>query len=211
MHDAQNLFDEHGPFGNWAIDKYLAVLAASSDLRLIVVAIDHGETQRISEFSPFSIRTWGKGLGRKYVQFIVQTLKPAVDARYRSMAQREFTGIGGSSMGGLVSIYAGLMYPEVFGRLMIFSPSLWVSRRIYFDAIRFVPPYPTDVYLYAGGKESQAMLPGVHSLQQALEKQGLNSARVRFEMAIDPEGTHTEARWGQEFPRALYWLFGSNH
>ena len=205
LQDAQNLFGEGSSFGNWAIDKQLAVLSARGHGEVIIVAIDHGDEQRFQEYSPYSNERLGKGQGRKYAQFLAKTLKPYIDKHFRTLPDRESTGIGGSSLGGLISIYAGLMFPETFGRLMVFSPSLWISPNIYFDAIDFLSHLPTRIYVYAGGKESKAMIPNVEKLQQTLERQGVKKTIIN--LSINPEGKHSEDQWGKEFPKAIEWLF----
>lgn len=208
MQDAQNLFGNGSAYGNWEIDKRLSLLANQQKGDLIVVAIEHGEEARFTEYSPYKHPQKGKGQGMKYANFIVRTLKPYIDQHFRTKPERQFTGIGGSSMGGLVSIYAGFMYPEVLGKLMIFSPSLWVSPKIYFDAIEFFNPLDTKIYLYAGGKESETMIPNVKKLKQTIEKQGLETDKIQMKLSIDPQGEHNEKRWGKEFPKAVEWLFG---
>ena len=207
LQDGQNLFGEGSVYGNWEIDKRMAVLAEQNRGGIIVVAIDHGDEDRLHEFAPYTHPKFGKGAGKKYANFIVRTLKPYIDKNYRTRTERQFTGIGGSSMGGLISIYAGLMYPETLGRLMIFSPSLWVSDKIYFDSIEFFNPLETKIYVYAGGKEGRYMIPSVERLKEAIERQGWNNERLQFKLSLDPAGEHTEMRWGKEFPKAVEWLF----
>ncbi|TAG73218.1 MAG: alpha/beta hydrolase, partial [Runella slithyformis] len=207
MQDGQNLFGEGSAYGNWEIDKKMAVMAAQERGDFIVVAIDHGDSERINEFTPYTNAKLGKGVGKKYANFIVRTLKPHIDTHYRTKPERQFTGIGGSSMGGLISIYAGMMYPETLGRLLVFSPSLWVSSKIYFDAIEFFNPEDTKIYAYAGGKESRYMVPSVERLKEAIQKQGWDAAKLQFKLATDPQGQHNEARWSKEFPKAVEWLF----
>ena len=207
LQDGQNLFGEGSAYGNWEIDKKMAILSAQSKGDIIIVAIDHAEGDRLHEFAPYTHPKFGKGAGKKYANFIVRTLKPYIDRHYRTLPERQHTGIGGSSMGGLISIYAGLMYPEILGRLMIFSPSLWVSEKIYFDSIEFFNPLDTKIYVYAGGKEGQYMIPSVERLKEAVFKQGWSPERLQFQLSTDPKGEHTEARWSKEFPRALEWLF----
>ncbi|MEM6722928.1 MAG: alpha/beta hydrolase-fold protein [Bacteroidota bacterium] len=209
LHDGQNLFDEAAPFGNWGVNKKLAILKDRGHSGLIIVAIDHGGVDRIKEFTPFQQTKWGTGDGKKYVRFLADTLKEYVDKHYRTLPDRENTGVGGSSMGGLISVYAGLMYPEVFGKLLIFSPSLWASPKIYFRAINFYNPDHTDVYVYAGGKESEYMVPNVKRFISALEHKGLETKEVTFKLHIEPEGIHNEATWGAQFPKAAEWLFPS--
>jgi predicted alpha/beta superfamily hydrolase len=207
MTDAQNLFGDGSPYGNWKIDKSLADLAAEGKADVIIVAIDHGGQERIQEFSPYDNPRLGKGLGALFLRFVTDTLKPYVDTNYRTKRDRLNTGMGGSSVGGLLSIYVALMFPHVFGRLMIFSPSLWISQRIYFDAIHFFEPFETRIYLYAGGKEGANMLPNMNKLQETLHNQGFGYSRVKINTSIDPLGQHNEKHWSKEFPVALKWLF----
>lgn len=206
LQDGQNLFDDYAPFGSWGVDKKLAVMAERGTNEVIIIAIDHAEHERIEEFTPSYRTRLGVGQGKKYVSFLADTLKPYVDRHFRTLPQRENTGIGGSSMGGLISIYAGLMYPAVYSKLMIFSPSLWVAPNIHFHGIKFGEVNPTKVYLYGGGAEGANVIPNIQKLKAALEKQGQGS-NMQFELAIDPRGEHNEKRWGEEFPRAVEWLF----
>ncbi|MCE7065585.1 alpha/beta hydrolase [Dyadobacter sp. CY326] len=207
MTDAQNLFGEGSPYGNWEIDKSLEELAKENHADVIIVAIEHGGEDRITEFSPYDNPRLGKGLGSLFLRFVAETLKPHVDANYRTKPDRLNTGMGGSSVGGLLSIYAALMFPHVFGRLMIFSPSLWISQKVYFDAIHFFEPFETRIYLYAGGKEGANMLPNFEKFHKTLANQGFGYSRVKIKSSIDPIGEHTETQWSKEFPIALKWLF----
>lgn len=207
LQDGQNLFDDFAPFGNWGVDKQLAFLMEKGQGDVIVVAIDHAESERIREFTPSGTNThFGKGDGKAYVRFLKETLKPFVDQHFRTIPDRWHTGIGGSSMGGLISIYAGLMFPEVYSKLMIFSPSLWVAPNIHFHSLKLNETLDTKIYIYAGGSESQNMVPNIRRFKTALQRQN-SSANLDFKLNIDPQGRHNEAKWGEEFPRALQWLF----
>lgn len=205
--DAQNLFGAGSSYGNWNIDRKLAVLAARGRADVIIVAIDHGNKERIREFSPYDMPRHGKGRGRDFLRFITTTLKKEIDHKYRTLPDRLHTGIGGSSLGGLLAAYAGLMHPDVFSKLMVFSPSLWLSPRIYFDAMHFFEPFETRMYLYGGNREGANMVKNLEYLYETLEKQGYGYDRVQLQLEIDPFGKHHESRWGEEFPRALEWLF----
>lgn len=205
MHDAQNLFGEGSKYGNWEIDRRLSLLKSQGISDVIVVAINHGEEDRQVEFSPYKNRV--KGQGMRYATFIVRNLKPLIDKKYRTLPERQHTGIGGSSMGGLISIYTGMMYPETIGRLMVLSPALWTSPKIYFDAVEFFNPLDTKIYIYGGGKESESMLPNIEKLKTTIETQGFASNKIQIKAEIDPMGEHNENRWGQEFPKALNWLY----
>lgn len=207
LQDGQNLFDDFAPFGNWAVDKRLAVMAEKNQADIIIISIDHAEEKRIEEFTPSYPTRLGVGEGKKYVRFLADTLKPYVDQHFRTLPDRVHTGIGGSSMGGLISIYAGLMYPEVYGRLMIFSPSLWVAPNIPDFSLPFGTPEGIRIYIYAGGQESTSMIPNIQRYREALEQKGMNLSNIDFQISIDPEGTHSEEHWGREFPKALNWLF----
>ncbi len=206
LQDGQNLFDEYAPFGNWGVDKKLAHMAEQGKGDIIVIAIDHAEADRIKEFTPSSNTRLGSGYGKLYVRFLTEILKPYVDSQYRTIKDRHHTGIGGSSMGGLISIYAGLMYPEVYSKLMIFSPSLWVAPKIHFHSINLNKGQDTKIYLYGGEAESVNMIPNLKRFKSALQKQG-SGAKLDFELNVDPHGQHNEIRWGEEFPRAVDWLF----
>jgi predicted alpha/beta superfamily hydrolase len=209
LQDGQNLFEEDAPFGTWGVDKQLAALAGRGTRPFIVVAIDHGGKERIREFLPYDHKRWGEGLGEEYARFLAETLKPYIDAKYRTKPEREHTGIGGSSMGGLVSIYAGIVCPHVFSKFMVFSPSLWVSPRIYFEPPRFAAYPSSKIYLYAGGHEGARMIENAEQFKRHVEQAaGYSNANMELRLEIDPHGQHNEGRWGAEFPKAAEWLFG---
>jgi hypothetical protein len=117
MHDGQNVFDAATSFvGEWGVDETLDSLHAAGELSLIVVAVDHGGDERFDEYNPWTHPEHGGGRGDEYVDFLVETLKPYIDAHYRTRPDRLNTGVAGSSMGGLISFYAMMKYPDVFGR-----------------------------------------------------------------------------------------------
>lgn len=209
LQDGQNLFDDHAPFGNWAVDKKLAVMAERGLSDIIIVSIDHAEEERAAEFTPSYPTHLGVGDGKKYTRFLADTLKPYVDQHFRTRTDRVHTGIGGSSMGGLISIYAGMMYPEVYGRLMIFSPSLWVAPNIPHFGLPYEEPVAARIYIYAGEKEGGSMIPNINRYREALQRKGMNMTNFDFRISIDPEGVHNEEHWGREFPKAVEWLFFS--
>lgn len=206
LQDGQNLFDDYAPYGSWGVDKRLAILSELGMGDIIIISIDHAEGKRVAEFTPSFRTKLGRGDGKKYVRFLADTLKPYVDDHFRTRPEPFHTGIGGSSMGGLISIYAGLMYPEVYDKLMIFSPSLWVTPDIPFQLVDLTNEFDGRIYLYGGQAESRNMVPNLEKFKEQLSRQS-GASDVAFELSIDPEGQHNEARWGQEFPRAVQWLF----
>lgn len=207
LQDGQNLWDKAAPFGTWGIDEQLKKLALANKNDLIIVAIDHGETERIHEFTPLQGTRIGKGEGRAYLNFIVKELKPYIDQHFRTNPGRTHTGIGGSSMGGLISIYAGLIFPDIFSKLMIFSPSLWISQHVYLDAIHFHSSFAMRIYVYAGGNESTTMIPNVNKFISIIESKGYLDNDIHIRVAINPKGKHSEKVWGKEFVPAVKWLY----
>lgn len=113
-------------------------------------------------------------------------------------------------MGGLVSIFSGLMYPEVYGKLMIFSPSLWVLPKIKFAFLDLFEPSNTKIYLYAGGDESETMIKHVKKFKKKLLKHDAVNEKMKIRLSINEEGKHNESYWSDEFPKAIEWLFFSD-
>jgi len=206
LQDGQNLFNPLAPYGDWGIDKSMTKLAEIDQGEVIIIAVDHGEEERIKEYMPYDHNKYGKGQGDCYVEFLKDKLIPYVNSNYRAKTGREDTGIGGSSMGGLISLFAGFTEPEVFGKMMIFSPSLWLSEEIYNDAELFNPEDNSKMYLYAGGKESRAHLPNIRRLESILNYK----KDYEFNLSVNLDGQHGEYYWGQEFPNALKWLYYDN-
>ena len=208
LQDAQNLFNEGSAYGNWEIDKKLALLAEYGRGELIVIAVEHGNDDRIKEYIFDNDAVTKDAEGKKYLRFITDTLKPCIDKNYRTKKDRENTGIGGSSLGGLISIYGGFLYPEVYSKLLIFSPSLWVEPENDFPMISFSNPYKIKVYLYGGKQEGSRMVGRIRLFEKSLKR--LNAQKLfDFEVKtnINEQGTHQEFYWSQEFPRAVEWLF----
>ncbi len=206
LQDAQNLFNEKAQYGNWEIDKKLAVMAEYNIGKIIVIAVEHAEKDRVLEYNVGNT-VLGMGQGKKYIRFLADTLKPFVDDNFRTKPEREFTGIGGSSMGGLVSMFSGLLYPEVYSKLMIFSPSLWVIQKLNFNFLELNDPEPTNIYLYAGGDESITMIDHVKSFEMKINTHKVYSKKTKIQLNINQEGKHNEKYWSDEFPKAIEWLF----
>ena len=205
LQDAQNLFKENAQYGNWEIDKKLAVMAEYKIGKIIIIAIEHAEEDRIKEYN-VGKTVLGKGQGKKYIKFMTETLKPFVDSNFRTKKEREFTGIGGSSMGGLVSIFSGLRYPEVYGKLMIFSPSLWVVPKLKIKSDS-TENSDTKIYLYAGGDESATMIEHIQEFKKNIIASEFIKDKLKINLSINMEGKHSETYWSDEFPKAIEWLF----
>jgi len=201
MHDGQNLFDNATSFsGEWGVDEFLDSTELQS---CIVVGIDHGGNKRLNEYNPYDNEKFGKGEGKKYLKFIVRTLKPYVDGTYRTLRDKENTFIAGSSMGGLISMYALLEYPKVFGVAGVFSPAFWISGEKIFDDIRKKSKnLNSKIYMYGGKLEGETMVPDMVRAVELLNKH----SKANVVSVIREEGRHSETRWRKEFPGFYAWL-----
>ncbi|HEX2189481.1 MAG TPA: alpha/beta hydrolase-fold protein [Longimicrobiaceae bacterium] len=213
MHDGQNVFDAATSYaGEWGVDEALDSLHARGDPGAIVVAVDNGQEQRLDEYSPWVHPQHGGGEGAAYVGFLVRTLKPWVDRRYRTLPGRGSTAVMGSSMGGLISLYAALEHPEVFGLAGVFSPSLWFSDSVWVHARAAGGRGPRPrIYFVSGGREGPPERPGVVVEDQRRMVDSLAAAGFRggtdVHAAAPPDGAHSEWFWRREFPAAYLWLF----
>jgi glycosidase/predicted alpha/beta superfamily hydrolase len=210
MHDGQNVFDARTSFASeWGVDETLDSLHALGQGDAIVVAVDHGGQKRFDEYDPWINSRYGGGKGGLYVDFLVQTLKPYVDRHYRTLPDRLHTGVAGSSLGGLISLYAELKYPDVFGRAAVFSPSYWVAPEIYALARRARPRPGTRIYIVTGGQEGDKPEEYAHDHQRMVDTlvaAGFTLGRD-LQPALRPDGKHAEWFWRREFPAAYEWLF----
>lgn len=207
LQDGQNLFNPLAPYGDWAIDKSMAKLAEEGHGDVIIVAIDHGEKERVLEYLPYYHPRFGEGKGTFYIQFMIEKLIPYINSHYRTLTDFHHTGIGGSSMGGLISYHAGLMNPGVFGKMMIFSPSLWISKMIFEHTKTFEPLNQSKIYLYAGGQESKQHLPNAKRLEAIIREKMVKGHQIDFNFSVNLAAQHNEVYWREEFPKALKWLF----
>jgi predicted alpha/beta superfamily hydrolase len=212
MHDGQNVFDAATSYaGEWGVDETLDSLHAAGDPGVIVVAVDHGGSLRVPEYSPWPTR-FGAGEGEKYVAFLVGTLKPWIDRSYRTLPDRLHTGIAGSSMGGLISFYAALRHPDVFGRAAVFSPAFWIAPSAYELAAQAQPRAGNRMYIISGGLEVAAgEAQGIYQRGQERMIETLAQRGFRRGTAvvakISPDGKHAEWFWRREFAAAYQWLF----
>lgn len=215
MQDGQNLFDNpHAIYGSWDVDRALRRLFLQPDsdgspeacetlASTIIIGIENGREQRLDEYSPWPNGQHGGGEGDAYLSFVVDTLKPFVDSRLPTLTGPAHTGVMGSSMGGLFSLYAALRRPDVFGLAAAFSPSLWFSDGI-FDLARRRPSLPVRLLLVAGHRESKAMVGNLLALYETLLEAGHDRDQLHYDLHSD--GAHAEWFWAREFEHALRWL-----
>lgn len=209
LHDAQNVFDNATAFaGEWGVDEALDMREKVGKSTAIVVAIEHGNAERLNEYSPYVNSRYGGGKGNLYVDFLVNTLKPFIDSAYRTLKGPEATGIGGSSMGGLISMYAALKYPAVFGKALIFSPAFWFSDSLYAFASASTPNQGLKLAFLCDDTESDEMVPDMLRMKNLLLNKGIDSTNCSYNIKTD--GAHSEWFWKREFPAAFEFLFPEN-
>lgn len=207
MQDGQNMFDASTAYnGEWEVDETLTKLEKQKGLKLIVVAIDNGGLQRTNEYTPWEHKSHAGGYGASYVDFLVNTLKLHVDEHYRTKPQREFTGIMGSSLGGLISMYATIELQYIFGRAGVFSPSFWFSKKAFEQVKAKGSEFDdTKIYMIVGKNEGRKMVKDTKKMTKTLKKSGFNSNQ--YQSIVHEDGTHEEWYWKREFEAAVLWLF----
>jgi predicted alpha/beta superfamily hydrolase len=210
MHDGQNVFNELTAFikREWRADEAAEALAARGH-EVILVAIENAGGARASEYLPFKTRKNNhEAKAEAHAAFVVKTIKPLIDQRYRTLPDAAHTGIAGSSFGGIISLYTGLSYPEVFGFVGAFSPSLWVGDGDMFHWVS-EHPAPKTMRLWLDMGDHEGEMPGerlyamelTEQMGDMLREQG---AQVRVQFGKD--AWHTEDAWAQRFPSALEWF-----
>lgn len=212
MHDGQNVFDEATSFsGEWGVDEAFDRRPGTgpSLTPSIVVAVDNSSQYRADEYIPWrNAELKAGGQGSAYVDFLALTLKPYIDAHYRTQPDAAHTGVAGSSLGGLISVYAALKYPRVYGRVGVFSPAFWVCNDSLKAFAKKHPAASTARFCFVGGpQESETMLPLMAAWRDELRAQGLPLTNVSFHAPAD--GQHREWFWQREFPAAYQFLFGA--
>lgn len=202
MHDAQNLFDKKTSFaGEWEVDETLNKMNA----QLIIIGIEHGNDKRIDELTPFTNEKYGGGNGENYVRFIIKTLKPKVDSLYRTKSNAKNTAIFGSSLGGLISFYAVIKHPNVFGKAGIFSPSFWFSDEVY-SLMEKSETSKTKIFFLCGDKENETMVSDLKKMQTLLDRNRCYCLKLN-KTVIVKDGEHNEKLWKENFEQAVKWLF----
>jgi len=217
LNDGQNLFDSATAFAGveWRVDETAALMIGEGKIPpLIIVGIDNTGNERIKEFLPY--RSFSPPVlrpqGKRYPDFLINEVMPFVYERYRIARGRENTALGGSSLGALISLYTVLDRPGTFSRLLLESPSLFVSNRRILKYSRYFRQWPEKIFLAIGTREAgredkdRQVVEDVRELQRIMQHAGLGDDQLR--VRIDVGAGHNEAEWGKRFPEALGFLFG---
>ena len=204
MHDGQNLFDAYtSGYGEWGVDEILDKFPDKEES--IVVGIDHGGDYRITEYDPYDSK-YGKGRGSDYVDFIAKTLKPYIDMHYRTRGDAKHTTIAGSSMGGLIAMYAVLKYPEVFGNAGVFSPAFWIAPPIYTLARDTKLAQASRFFFICGSAESDSMVSDMQKMADIMIAKQKNKENTS--VVVINGASHNEKQWNGDFLIFYNWLTG---
>lgn len=204
MHDGQNLFDAKTSYvGEWNVDETLDSLNA----QVIVVGIEHGGEKRMEELSAYKNEKYGGGNTDNYLDFIVNTLKPHIDKNYRTKVNANNTCLFGSSLGGLVSFYGALKYPEVFGKIGCFSPAFWFNRNEMFTLMENTNEFKTKVYFLCGDNEGDDdMVKDMNTVESWVNSKRCECKKLNKKVIVK-NGQHNEKLWREGFKKAYLWLF----
>lgn len=211
MQDGLNLFDEATSYsGEWQVDETMEALGAEG-VEAIVVGIPNAVESRGAEYSFYAHPQFGGGRADAYLEFVADTVKPAIDGAFRTLADRANTGIMGSSLGGLISLYAFLTSPETFGFAGVMSPALWWTEGAIFPIVEQAQVPSGRLYMDVGDNETpevpgrpEAYLNDATRMAELLRSKGFRENQLRF--VVEPGGPHHEAAWARRLPDALRFL-----
>jgi enterochelin esterase-like enzyme len=218
LNDGQNLFEPGTAFAGieWQVDETAdRLIRAGSVPPMIFVGIDNTGKERIREYMPYrsmhprTLRVRGK----YYPDFLFKEVMPFVESAYRVATGPENTGLGGSSLGGLIALYTVIAKPGAIGRLLLESPSLWASGRQLITESRSVRIWPERIFLAVGTNEagsaerSRTVVDDVRELAAIIRRAVLSEKRLR--LVIKDGAGHNEGAWAERFPEALQFLFGN--
>lgn len=218
LHDGQNLFDGATSFipgQEWRVDETAQRLIAAGKIEpLIIVGVYNAGKDRINEYTPAEDAKYKMG-GKAdlYGRMLVEELKPFIDARYRTKRDAEHTGLGGSSLGGLVSLYLALKYPATFGRAAVVSPSVWFADKQIVHYVEALPKKSSvRIWMDMGTKEgstaeeARQAVDNARALQEALIKKGWKAGKdLNY---FEAEGAeHNEGAWAVRVEPILTFLF----
>lgn len=206
MHDGQNLFDARTSFaGEWHVDGVIDA-ASEEGLEAIVVGIPNMGAERCNEYSPFDDPKHGPAKGDAYLDFVIETLKPIIDTDFRTNPAPEQTGIVGSSMGGLISLYAFFQRSDVFGLAGVMSPALWYGQRHIFAFLEQPHEPHGRIYVDVGTREGTEELRDVTRLRDRLLDIGFEHGRDLL-LLVDFGAGHNEQAWAGRMKKMLEFFY----
>jgi len=211
LQDGQNLFDGRTSYiagKTWNANTTADQLTEAGEIEpVILVGIANTGLRRMAEYTPTRDFKMGGGEGRSYGRLLIEELKPLIDNTYRTLPQAKNTAVGGSSLGGLISLYLGFAHPEVFGKIAVMSPSLWWDHRSILNAIDQQTTKPElRIWLDIGTAEGTRHLRDADMLERLLVKRGWRSV-VDLVYVKAQGAVHDERAWSERFGDVLRFLF----
>lgn len=210
MQDGQNLFEGHRAFvpgQDWHLQTAAdAAIGERTAKPLIIVGVDHAGPSRIDEYThDVDPKHSGGGRAAEYGRLLTEELKPIIDERFRTIPDRANTSVGGSSLGGLVSLYLALTRPEVFGAAAVMSPSVWWNNRSVLNTVEAFAGHPRPkLWLDIGGREGIEALRDARVLRERLAGKGWNEET--FDYYEDRRADHSERAWSKRVRQVLEFL-----
>jgi predicted alpha/beta superfamily hydrolase len=218
LHDGQNVFDAATAFAGveWGVDETAERLIREKVIEpLIIVAVANMSDERVHEYAPTpgiidaksKQKKRSRGLARVYGQFLIEELKPYIDNRYRTKREAEFTGLGGSSLGGLATLAMGILFPWAFTRLIVMSPSIWWDDFAIYRLVESIEEKPPlKIWLDTGTNE-----PGWEQARELRNRLVENGWRLDVDLKYleVKDADHSEAAWAGRVAPALRFLFST--
>jgi predicted alpha/beta superfamily hydrolase len=211
LHDGQNLFDEltsYIPGRTWKAQTTADALVAAGEIEpVILLGVANTGLRRMAEYTPTRDFKLGGGEGRSYGRLLMEELKPFVDGAYRTRTDPGNTGLGGSSLGGLISLYLGLENPGVFGKLAVMSPSLWWDHRSILELVHQATPKPQQrIWMDIGTAEGARHVRDTDMLYKLLIRRGWRP-EADLMYVKSQGGVHDEDAWAARLGDVLRFLF----
>jgi predicted alpha/beta superfamily hydrolase len=210
LHDGQNIFDKATSVGEeWRVDETALGLITSGAIEpLIIVGIYNTGEHRIDEYTPtFDQDKKHGGKADLYARMLIEEIKPFIDREYRTRPDAASTGVGGSSLGGLLTMHLAVRHPNIFSRIAALSPSVWWDKKVIVREVAELPgKLPLRIWLDAGTQEGAEVIADARALRDALVAKGWVVGQDL--VYIEAEGAqHNEASWGSRVDSVLKFLF----
>jgi predicted alpha/beta superfamily hydrolase len=210
LHDGQNLFDGATSFipgQDWRVGPATDDGIRSGAVEPLIIVGIYNTKARIREYTPTHVPKLGGGRADRYAKFLLEEVKPFIDREYRTLPGSENTGIGGSSLGGLVSLYLGLKHSRLFGKIAALSPSVWWNHQVIHRFAHTTPVEPRPrIWLDIGTREGPRIVHDVEKFRDVLLERGWRlEQELHYERVEGAE--HNEAAWAQRVGPFLRFLY----
>jgi predicted alpha/beta superfamily hydrolase len=210
LHDGQNLFDGATSFipgQDWHVGSTADQCIQSGAVEPLIIVGMYNTKARVREYTPTHVPKLGGGRADRYAKFLIEEVKPFIDREYRTLSGAEHTGIGGSSLGGLVSLYLGLKHADIFGKIAALSPSVWWNHLVIHRFVQSMNIQPRPrIWLDIGTREGPRIVQEVEKFRDVLLEKGWRLEHdLHYERVEGAE--HNEAAWAQRVGPFLQFLY----